>query len=126
MQIRLFGRDPALWINALAALLSILVTLNIKGLSIDQAAAIVSVLTAGGGLLAALATRPFSVGAFTTFASTLVVLGAAYGLHVPPETLGAIQAAIVAVLTLVARGYITPLHDPRPLPSDARGATTPR
>lgn len=118
MQIKMFGRDPALWITAISALISIVVTLNVEGLSVDQAAAIVTALTAGAGLLSALAVRPFSVQAVTTLIASLAIVAAAYGFHVPPETLGAVQLAVGPVLTLFVRQLMTPNHDPLPLPGE--------
>lgn len=118
MQIRIFGRDPALWINAVAGLIAVLVTLNLEWLTVDQAAAIVSLLTVCAGFLAALATRPFSVQAVASLVSAGFVLAAAYGLKVPPETLGAIQLAVAPLVALLARGHVTPNHDPRPLPGE--------
>jgi hypothetical protein len=119
MQIRIFGRDPMLWVQALSAVIGIVVTLNVKGLSIDQAAAIVTALTAVGGLLAALATKPFSLGAVHTLIASLAVVVAAYGFHVPPEALGAVQLAVGPIAALLLRQAMTPAHDPLPLPSEA-------
>lgn len=126
MKIKIFGRDPMLWVQALSALIGVLVTLNVKGLSIDQAAAIVVALTAGAGFLSALATKPFSLGAVHTLIASLAVVVAAYGFHVPPETLGAVQVAVGPILALLLRQAMTPLHDPLPLPGETTTAAPPR
>jgi hypothetical protein len=118
--MRLFGREPALWIATLAALLSIAVTFNVPGLSLNQAAAITGVLTAGAGIVTAIKTRPIAVPMFTGFVGAAVILAAAYGFHVSAESVGAIQAAVTAVLVLIARGHITPVDDPRPLYPSSR------
>lgn len=118
MQIKIFGRDPALWINAIAGLISVLVTFRLDWLSLNQATAIVSFLTVGAGFLAALTVRPFAVQAVTSLVAVSFVLAAAYGLHAPPETLGAVQLFMAPLLTLLFRGQITPNHDPRPLPGE--------
>ena len=118
--MKIFGREPALWIATIAALLSIAVTFNVPGLSLNQSAAIVGVLTAGAGVVTAIKTRPVAVPLFTGFVGAVVILAAAYGFHVSPESVGAIQAAVTAVLILIARGHITPVDDPRPLYPSSR------
>lgn len=118
MQIKIFGRDPALWINTLAGLIGVLVTFKLDWLTLNQATAIISFLTIGAGFLSALAVRPFSIQAVTSLVGAGFVLAAAYGLHAPPDTLGAVQLAVMPLLTLLFRGQITPNHDPRPLPGE--------
>lgn len=126
MQIRIFGRDPMLWVQALSAIIGVVVTLNVNGLSVTQAAAIVGVLTAGASLIGALAVRPFSIGAVQAVISALAVAFAAYGLNWPPETLGAVQLAVGPLLTLFLRQMTTPNHDPLPLPGETNSTAAHR
>ncbi len=107
--MKIFGREPALWINIIAAVLSLILTLNTGWMSPGQATAVVAVLTAGAGVITAMHTRPWSVSLFTGFISTLAVLAAGYGLHVT------VQLIATTVMTLIARGQITPAADPQPL-----------
>lgn len=108
-------REPALWINVAAAMLGLLVTFQFDWLSVNQATAIVATLTAGAGVLTAIKTRPVAVSVFTGFISTAAVLAAGYGYDVTQEQLAAVQLIAATVLTLLARGQITPADDPRPL-----------
>lgn len=118
---RIFGREPALWIAVIAAALSLAVTFKLPGLGAGNATAIVAVLNAGAAIVMAWQTRPIAPSLYTGFFTTLAVLAAGYGLHVTQEQLGAVELVVVSVLTLVARGHITPVADPRPLyPSTAR------
>jgi hypothetical protein len=114
--MKIFGREPALWINAISAGLGILVSFGLTWMDDGKAAAIVAVLTAGAAVLTAASTRPIALSAFTGFIGTVAILAAAYGFDVSQQTVGAVQLAVVAVLTLLARGQITPTADPRPLP----------
>ncbi len=113
--MKIFGREPALWVAAISAILSVAVTFNVPGLTLNQSAAIVSVLTAGAGVVTAIKTRPVAVPVFTGLVGSVVILAATYGFNAPPEAVGAIQAAVTTVLFLIARGHITPVDDPRPL-----------
>lgn len=122
MQIKIFGRDPALALALISAVIGLLVTFNFTWLSDNQALAITGVVTTGFGILTALATRPIAVTAFTTAVASLVVLVTAYGLEVPREFVGAAQALVVTVLAFFAREKITPNHDPRPLAGETTAA----
>jgi hypothetical protein len=103
------NREPALYIGALSAGLSLLVTLGIGNLTTDQAGGWVALVTAVGGVVTAFVTRPVAVGAFTAVVGAAAALVAAYGYEVAPETIGAINAALIAVIALVARGQVTPV-----------------
>jgi hypothetical protein len=108
----LWGREPALWIAALAALLGIGVTLGLPFLSPGQAAAIVAVLNAAAAVWMAVLTRPIAPAAFTGATAAAAALLAAYGLHLPQETVGAVNVAVLAVLALLTRGQVSPSRAP--------------
>lgn len=113
MQRSLFGREPALWINVVAAVLGLIVTFGWKALDAQDATNIVAVLTGLAAVVTAVQTRPWAVPVFTGFVSTAAVLLAGYGLEVSQQSVGAVQLVVVSVLTLLARGQITPAADPR-------------
>lgn len=102
------GREPALWIAAIAAVLGIGVTFGLDGLSAGQAAAIVVALNAAAAVWAALLVRPIAPAVFTGAVSAGAALLAAYGLHVSQETVGAVNVAVLAVLGLLTRGQVSP------------------
>ena len=56
----------------------------------------------------ALAVRPVSPVAFTYLVGAGAALVAAYGVNVPQTAVGAINAAVLAVLALLLRGQVTP------------------
>lgn len=114
MRTSFFGREPALWINVIAAVLSMLVTFQMSWLSDSQATLIVAALTAAAGLITAIKTRPWSVSLFTGFISSAAVLLAGYGLDIGQERVGYVQLIAATILTLIARGQISPAADPVP------------
>ncbi|MEU5946325.1 hypothetical protein ABZ793_12275 [Micromonospora sp. NPDC047465] len=111
--MKIFGREPTLYIQALSALLGVFVTFGLPGLSATQAAAIVAALTAVTTAVNAAMVRPVAPAAFTGVVTALAVLVAAYGLEVSQETVGAVQVAVVGVLALLTRTQVTPTADPR-------------
>ncbi|MEV1331112.1 hypothetical protein AB0J20_16220 [Micromonospora costi] len=111
--MKLFGREPTLWIQAIAALLGVFVTFGLPGLSATQAAAIVAALTAAAAAVNAALVRPVAPAAFTGLVTAVAVLVAAYGLNVSQETVGAVQVAVVGFLALLTRNQVTPAADPR-------------
>ncbi|MDQ0842391.1 hypothetical protein [Streptomyces sp. V1I6] len=105
--MKLFGREPALIIAAVSAGLSLLVSFQF-GLSGEQAGAIVAVVSAVFAAATAAVTRPIAPSAFTGLVAAAVALFAAYGLEVSPETVGALNAGVLAFLGLVTRGQVSP------------------
>lgn len=105
--MKIFGREPALIISTASALLSLAVTFNV-GLTGEQAGAIVAVISASFGAVAAAMTRPIAPTAFTAVVAAGAALLAAYGLNVSAETVGATNAVVLSVLALLARGQVSP------------------
>ncbi|GAA3852627.1 hypothetical protein GCM10023084_03570 [Streptomyces lacrimifluminis] len=105
--MKIFGREPALIISTISAILSLIVTFNI-GMSGEQAGAIVAVISAWFGAMVAIATRPIAPAAFTAVVAAAAALLAAYGLNVSAETVGATNAVVLAVLALLTRGQVSP------------------
>ena len=110
--MKLFGREPTLYIQAISALLGVAVTFGIDGLSAEQSAAIIAVLSAVLAAVNATMVRPVAPAAFTGLVTAVAVLVAAYGLDVSQETVGAVQVAVVGVLALLTRNQVTPKTTP--------------
>jgi hypothetical protein len=105
--MRIFGREPALYLNSLSSVLGLIVTFNI-GLTQDQAGWLVAGVSAVLGALAAALTRPIAVQAFTTLVATLASALAAFGYNVEPTTTAAVNALVLSVLMFITRGQVSP------------------
>lgn len=112
--MKIFGREPTVIVQTIGAALALVATFGIPGLSSTQAALWVAALGAVAGVVNALAVRPVAPAAFTGAAATAWPLLASYGLHLSQVQLGATQALLIAVLVLLTRTQVTPVHDPVP------------
>lgn len=108
MSFKIFGNEPALITGVLSAALSLVVTLGV-GLSADQAGAWVAVITAAFAVVTAVMTRPIAPAAFTGLVTVVAVLLAAYHFNVSGGTVAAINGTVLAVLTLLTRGQVSPV-----------------
>src|SRR5690349_18317158 len=106
--MKLFQREPTLWIAAINAVVILIGTFGLRFVSGDQAALIVVVINAIFGAINAWTVRPVSPVAFTYLIASLVALGGSYGLNLPAETVGALNAAVIPFLALLSRGQVTP------------------
>lgn len=106
--MRILGREPALWLNSLSAVLGLLVTFQVGSLDAEEAGWIVASTSAVLGAIAAALTRPIAVQAFTTAVATIASAVAAFGYEAAPTHVAAINAAVLSVLMFVTRGQVTP------------------
>lgn len=106
--MKIFGREPALWLNSLAAALGLVVTFNV-GLSAEQAGWLVAGTSAILGAIAAALTRPIAVQAFTAAVATIASAVGAFGFEVAPTTTAAINGCVLAVLMFITRGQVSPI-----------------
>jgi len=116
---KFFGSEPAVITAVISAALSLVVTLGV-GLSSDQAGGWVAVISGVFAVVAAWHTRPIAPAAFTGLATVTAALLASYHFHVAPGTVGAINTLIIATLTLLTRGQVSPVtaKAPRAVPDN--------
>lgn len=113
MKPSLFGREPALIIGAIGAMLTVLASLNVPGIDAGAAAAITAFAAA---CIIAFTTRPVAPALFTAVIAAGVALVAEYGMNVPDGVTGALSAAVLAGFALFGiRPQVTPTSDPMPL-----------
>jgi hypothetical protein len=117
--VKLFGRDPVLFLNSLSAILGLIVTFNV-GLTENQAGWIVAGTSAILGAVAAALTRPIAVQAFTTLVATVASAVAAFGYDVAPTTTAAINGLILAVIMFITRGQVSPASPTAPASQPAK------
>lgn len=106
--MKIFGREPVVILNTLSAALGLLVSLGFTGLTATQAGAIVGIVTAILGAVAAAMTRPVAPQAFTTVVAAGAVLVGAFGYEVSQTAVGAINTLVLAGLTLLTRVQVSP------------------
>lgn len=105
--MRLFGREPALWLEVVKAVVVLAATL-VPGFGGDQQAAVVVVATGLFGLLTALTTNPPQLAAVTEFIQTLGVAVLAFGVNVPADMLSGVVLVSGTIVTLLQRGQVAP------------------
>lgn len=114
MGLRIFGREPVVVMNTVSAVLGLVVALGVTGLTQEMAGAIVGFATAILGAVAAAMTRPIAPQAFTAVVASGAALVATFGYEAAPATVAAINTALLAVLTLLTRGQVTPSNPTAP------------
>ena len=114
---KFWGNEPAVVLAVISAGLSLLVTLGVGGLSDNQAAGWVAVISAVFAIVSAWRTRPIAPALFTGLVQVVAALLAAYHFDLSAGTVGAINVFVVAVLTLLARGQVSPAPTARLRPA---------
>lgn len=109
--MKIFGREPALIISAIGAVVTLIVSLNIPGLSAGAGAAVTTFLTA---VVIAATTRPVAPALFTAVVSAGAALFAEYGLHASDAVVASISGVVLVGFALFGiRPQVTPAADPR-------------
>lgn len=108
--MKLFGKEPALWLGLIGAVLTWVAGLNVPGLSAAQATAIVTALTA---LVIAWSTRPIAPALYVAVLAPLAAVFAEYGLHWSDASVTGLGAVILAGFAFFGiRPQVTPASNP--------------
>ena len=111
-QIKIFGREPALWMGLAGALATWLVSLGLDWLNAGQATAIVTFLSA---VVIAATTRPVGPALFVGAVAAGAALFAEYNLNVSDAFVTGLGAIILAGFALFGiRPQVTPAADQAP------------
>lgn len=111
-QIKIFGREPALWLALIGALVTWAVSLGLGWLNAGQATAIITAVTA---VVIALTTRPVAPGLFVAAVSAGAALFAEYGLHWSDAAVTGLGGIVLAGFALFGiRPQVTPAADQAP------------
>jgi hypothetical protein len=105
MRTQLWGREPALVIAAIGAVLTTLAALNVPGIDAGAAAAITAFISA---CVIAWTTRPAAPALFTGVVTALAALLVEYGLNVSDGTVAAVSGTVLAGFALITRGQVEP------------------
>ncbi|NJP24476.1 hypothetical protein FLW53_09690 [Microbispora sp. SCL1-1] len=111
--MKIFNREPAVWVYAVNSLVALLVAFGLN-LSQEQTGAITTIATGVLAAVVAVLTRPFVVSALTGAVGTVLTAVAAFGLELSSDQIGAFVTALGVVLSLVLRMNVTPAADPAP------------
>lgn len=116
MGTKIFGREPAAWLNAASALVALLVGLGAFGLTEDKGQAVIAVVSAGTSVWLAFAVRPLVPTVFSgLITSGFAALAAFDVILVSTKTVGlAVAFAEMAVTVLIVRPTSTPVANPAP------------
>jgi hypothetical protein len=118
MKLMLFGREPALYVNSIGAILSLVVTLNV-GLSSTEAGWLVASVSAVFAAVAAALTRPIAPAAFTGLVAVVASTVAAFGFHVSDGAVASVNGIVIAGLMFLTRGQVSPIPAIDPLAKPA-------
>ena len=106
--MKLFGREPTLWIAFIASIVLLFGTLGFRWLDGEQATIIVVAINAVAAAVNAYTVRPISPAVFTYAAASIASVFAAYGLEVSPDTLAMLNGVVIMGLGLLTRGQVAP------------------
>lgn len=95
--VKILGREPAFYVGVVEAVVALLLTFNLPGLSVEQAGLVVAFVVALGGVVSAWATRDTLLAALVGAVKAVLLLGVAYGLPLTDEQVG-LAAVLVSVL----------------------------
>jgi hypothetical protein len=106
--MRIFGREPTLWISVLTSVVLLLGTMSFRWISGDQAGLVIVAINAIAAAANAWTVRPISPVVFTYAVGALVAVATAYGLNIGTETVAALNVLTITVLGLLTRGQVSP------------------
>jgi hypothetical protein len=115
--MRIFGREPAVWLHAIQAVLAFFITIpavQAWGLNQVTADAIVTVLSGIVAVWVAIATRPLVASALIGAVQTILTGIVAFGFDISSVTQGALLVGLNGLLVLLMPLGLTPTIDPAP------------
>lgn len=108
-QIKIFGREPALWLGLIGAVVTWAAGFGLDWLSTGQAVAIVGAIT---GVVIAVTTRPVAPGLYVAAVSVVAAMFSEYGLHWSEAAVTGLGGIILAGFALFGiRPQVTPSAD---------------
>ena len=108
--MKILGRNPTLWLAVLNAAVVLIGTVGFHWLSGQQAALAVVAINAVAAALNAWTVRPIAPAAFTYAVGAILALASSYGFNLSAETMGALNALVVASLGLLTYGNVSPVE----------------
>lgn len=105
--MKIFGREPAVWIGAIEAVIAVVVAFNV---GLDQQAATILITFIGivGGGLTAWTTTNSHLSIVVTVFKALLVMAVGFGLTVTDAQIGLLAAVLVTIGALFNRTQNSP------------------
>ena len=100
---KIFGQEPAAFVGVVQAVLVMLLSFGLFGLTPETNGVIIAAVSAGLGLVTAYATRTTLYTALIGFAQAILVLAVTFGLRLDDVQQGSILATIAVVAGLYLR-----------------------
>jgi hypothetical protein len=110
--MKLFGREPALWLQGLTAVLALLIAVPGAGMNDTLAALITAAVAAGFTTWQAFLVQPVAPSVFSAAVAAFAPLIAYFGLDFTATQVGLFSAALAALVGLWVRPQSTPVADP--------------
>lgn len=111
--MRIFGREPAVWVGFIEAALALLVALSILKWDAEQTALVVAVVATVFGIVTAYLTKDTMLGVLVGFTKATIALAVGFGLTLSPE----LTASILAFVTIAVGFFQRTQTSPAPMPS---------
>lgn len=110
--MKIFGRDPAIWLAVINAGIGLVVALHWLGLTTMQGGALVTVVSAILGLATAFYVKPFAPTAATYLVGVVFEALSTFQYHVSAQAVASINLLILAMVAAIVRPQSTPAADP--------------
>lgn len=106
--MKLFGREPTLWLAVISQAIVLIGTFGFRLLNPDQAGLVVAAINGAAAAVNAYAVRPISPTTFTYLIGIIVALASTYGANITPDQLAILNTGVISVLSLLSRGQVSP------------------
>lgn len=110
--MKIFGREPAVYVAVIETLLALLVTFRLDGLTTEQATNILAVTIAVGGLITAWTVKATLLAALSGVGRAVLVLMVSYGMNLTQEQIGLAVGLIAAAGAIFLRPSTSPISTP--------------
>lgn len=110
--MKIWGREPAAFIGLISGVLSLLLSLNLFGLTNENVGLIMGVITAVFGVVTAYVTRDTMLGVIVGLVNAIFALVAGYGFELSADTTAAAIAVVTVLVGFFQRTQTSPLATP--------------
>lgn len=110
--MKIFGRDPAMWVALIEAALAMALSLNVFGLTHEKIALVVAVVAAVLGIYTAYVTNQTMLGVIIGLVKAVIALAVGYGFEFGPDKTAALLAFVTVLVGMYQRTQVSPVVKP--------------